>query len=127
MVYTYGVSGSHNVCVCMHHQHVKLMIDAVNTSLDYKNILKLCVCDITNQNCMLHHCDSHPDESLVRDFLMKQLQNNNYSPSNSIKYKQQASSERIQLEDNGEDFDDFLAKHLSMLFQLTEHHFIAKS
>ena len=111
----------------MHHQHVKLMIDAVNTSLDYKNILKLCVCDITNQNCMLHHCDSHPDESLVRDFLMKQLQNNNSSPSNSIKYKQQASSERIQLEDNGEDFDDFLAKHLSMLFQLTEHHFIAKS
>ena len=30
-----GVSGSHNVCVCMHHQNVKLMIHAVNPSSDY--------------------------------------------------------------------------------------------
>ena len=60
------VSDSHNVCVCMHHQNVKLMIHAVNPSLDYKNVLKLCVCDITNQNCMLHHCDSCPVESTVR-------------------------------------------------------------
>ena len=58
---------------------------------------------------------------------MKQLQNNNYSPSDSIKYKQRVSTDRSQLEDNEEDFDDFLAKHLSMLFQVTEHHFIAKS
>ena len=40
--------------LCMHHQNVKLMIHAVNPSLDYRN----CLCDITNQNCMLHHCDS---------------------------------------------------------------------
>ena len=80
----------------------------------------------TNQNCILHHCDSCSDESVVRDFLMKQLQNNNYSPSDSIKYKQWVSTDRSQLEDNEEDFDDFLAKHLSMLFQVTEHHFIAK-
>ena len=57
---------------------------------------------------------------------MKQLQNNNYSPSDSIKYKQWVSTDRSQLEDNEEDFDDFLAKHLSMLFQVTEHHFIAQ-
>ena len=41
----------------------------------------------TNQKCILHCCDSCPDESFVRDFLVKQLQNNNYSPSDSIKYK----------------------------------------
>ena len=50
-----------------------------------------------------------------------------YSPSGSIKYKQWVSTDRNQLEDNEEDFDDFLAKLLSMLFQLTEHNFIAKS
>ena len=64
------LSGSHNVCVCTHNQNVKLIIHAVNPSLDYKSILKLCVCDI-NLNCMLHHCDSSPDQSLVRDFLME--------------------------------------------------------
>ena len=103
------------------------MIHAVNPSLDYKNVLKLCVCGITNQNCMLHHCDLCPDESVIRDFLMQQLQNSNCSPSDLIKYKQWVSTDRSQLEDNEEDFDDFLAKPLSMLFQLTEHHFIAKS
>ena len=46
-------------CLCMHyHQNVRLMIHAENPLLDYKNILKLCVCcDITNHSCMLHHFD----------------------------------------------------------------------
>ena len=57
------------------------MIHAVYSSLDYKNILETYFCDITNQNYMLHHCDSCPDESLVRDFLIEQLQNNNNYPS----------------------------------------------
>ena len=58
---------------------------------------------------------------------MEQSQNNNYSPCDSIKYKQWVRTDRSQLEDNEEDLDDFLAKLLSMPFQLTEHHFIAKS
>ena len=53
---------------------------------------------------MLHHCDSFPDESLVREFLMEQWQN--YSPSDSIKYKQWVSTDRSQLEGNEGDFDD---------------------
>ena len=119
MVYTYWcirLPQCLYVCVCMHHQNVKLMIHAVNPSLDYKNVLKLCVCGITNQNCMLHHCDLCPDESVIRDFLMQQLQNSNCSPSDLIKYKQWVSTDRSQLEDHKEDFDDFLAKPLSMLF-----------
>lgn len=38
---------------------------------------------------------------------MNQWQNNNYSPSDFIKYNQWVSTERTQLEDNEEDFDDF--------------------
>ena len=56
---------------------------------------------------------------------MEQFQNNNYSPSVSIKYKQWVSTDRSQLE--VKDFDYFFAKLLTMLFQLTEHHVIAKS
>ena len=57
---------------------------------------------------MIYHCDSCPDESLVRDFLIEQLQNNNYSLSDSIKNKQWVSTDLSQQEDNEEDFD-FLA------------------
>ena len=45
---------------------------------------------------------------------MEQLRNNNYSPSDSIEWKHWVSTDRIHLEDNGEDFDDFLAKLLSL-------------
>ena len=83
---------------------------------------------LQHQNCMLHDCDSYPGEFLIRDFLMEQLQNNNYSPGDSIIYKQWVSTDRSQLEDNEEDSDDFLVEPFSMLFKLTEHHhFIAKS
>ena len=84
------------------------MIQAVSPSFDYKNVLKLYVCGIINQNCMLHHCDSFSDESVVREFLMEQLQNNNYSPSDSVKCKQWVSTDRSQLENNEGDFDDSL-------------------
>lgn len=45
-----GSAGSHNVCVCTYHQNVKLMVSAINPSLNYKNILQLCVCDMSEQN-----------------------------------------------------------------------------
>ena len=43
-----------------------------------------------------------------------------------IKYKQWVSTNRSNLGEHGEDFDDFLDKLTSMFFELTEHHFIAK-
>ena len=49
-----GVSGSHNVCVWKHNHNVKLMINAVNPSLDYKNVLKLCVYDITKHKSKVY-------------------------------------------------------------------------
>ena len=50
-------SGTHNVCVCMYHQNVKLMLSCIDRSLDYKEVLKFCVCDVNNENCRLHHSD----------------------------------------------------------------------
>ena len=48
-------AGLHNVCVCTFHQNEKLMVNTVNTSLNYKDVLKLCVCSTENSNCVLHH------------------------------------------------------------------------
>ena len=43
-----------------------------------------------------------------------------------IKYKEWVSTDRSNLEEHQDDFDDFLDKLTSMFFELTEHHFIAK-
>ena len=50
-----GVAGSHNVFVCTYLQNVKLKLQIVNPSFDYRVVLKLCVCSTENSDCMLHH------------------------------------------------------------------------
>ena len=60
------VTGSHHVCVCTYHQNVKLMLNTVNTSLNYKDVLKLCVCSRENSDCILHHCDLSPEQTVIQ-------------------------------------------------------------
>ena len=60
-----GLSGTHNVCVCTYHQNVELMFSCIDRSLDYKEVLKFCVCDVNNENCMLHHCVDCPNKSNI--------------------------------------------------------------
>lgn len=42
-----------NVCVCFHHQNVKLMVVVVSKSLNYKKLMALLVCGITNEEYVL--------------------------------------------------------------------------
>ena len=120
-----GVAGLHNVCVCTYHQNVKLMLNTVNTSLNYEDVLKLCICRTVNSDCMLHHCDFCPEQTVVHNFLKEQLLLN-YLTDHLIKYKQWVSTDRSNLGEHEDDFDYFLDKLTSMFFDLTEHHFIAK-
>ena len=50
-----GVAELHNGCVSTYHQNVKLRLNNVNTSLNSKDVLKLCVCSTENSDCVLHH------------------------------------------------------------------------
>ena len=104
-----GVAGLHNVCVCNYHQYVKLMLNTVNTSLDYKDLLKLCVNSTENPGCMLHHCELCPEQTVAHNFLKEQLILN-YITDDLIKYKQWVSTDRNNLEEHEDDFNDFLDK-----------------
>ena len=68
-----GVAGPHNVCVCTYYQTVKLVLNTVNTSLNYTDVLKLCVSSTENSDCMLHYCDLCPKQTVVHNFLKEQL------------------------------------------------------
>ena len=120
-----GVAGLHNVCVCTYHQNVKLMLKTVNTSLNYNDVLKLCVFSIENSDCMLNHCDLCPEQTVVHNFLKEKVLLN-YMIDDLIKHKQWVSINTSNLEEHEDDFDDFHDKLTSMIFELTEHHFIAK-
>ena len=93
--------------------------------MDYKEVLKFCVCDVNNENYMLHHFDDCPNKSNFENYL-KELLSIKFSENDVIKYKQWVSTDRNQLEVK-EEFADYFINLLSdILFKLTEHHFIAK-
>ena len=97
----------HTMCVCNYHQNVKLMLNTANTSLSYKDVLKLCVCSTGNSDCMLHHYDLCPEQTVVCSFLKEQLLLN-YMISDLITYKQWVSTDWSSLEEHDDGFDDFL-------------------
>ena len=45
----------------------------MNSPLDYKQIMELCVCNLENHDCMLRHCDNCPDSSDLKEFFVKEL------------------------------------------------------
>lgn len=67
-----GSRGSHNVCVCTYYQNIKLMLSILDHTLDYMEVLKLCVCNITWHKYMLSHCDNCPEQFVIQDFLTVQ-------------------------------------------------------
>ena len=72
MEQTFGSSGSHNVCVCQKHQNSILAALAVD--LEYKNLMKLIVCNTENRICMIHRCDFCPGIEALLKFLQILLQ-----------------------------------------------------
>lgn len=55
-----GPASTHSVCVCVKHENVKLMAKFLESNDSLTNLLKLGVCDIENENCMLENCEICP-------------------------------------------------------------------
>lgn len=68
---TVNSRGMHNVCVCMYHQNVKLLMHAAHVKEPYTELLQKLVCNLENEECMLHRCSQCPDEYELRNFLME--------------------------------------------------------
>ena len=46
ILYPRRCRGTHYVCVCTYHQNVKLMLAPMNSPIDYRQIMELCVCNL---------------------------------------------------------------------------------
>ena len=93
------------------------MLHAVNPPLNYKEVLNLCVCSFENADCMLHHCDLCPEQTVIQNFLKEHLLVNCVTDDSIIKYKQWINTDRSNLEEREGDFDDFLDKLSSKFFE----------
>ena len=68
-----GPKGTHSVCACTIHQHVKLLLSSVNLSKDYHELLELIVCNRNSKERMIHCCESCPGVNAVKTFIEGEL------------------------------------------------------
>ena len=85
MVQTYWFIGV-TQCVSMCQKHQNSILAALAVDLEYKNLMKLIVCNTENRICMIHRCDSCPG----KEALLKFLQNSStvLEPDDKIIFQQ---------------------------------------
>ena len=97
-----GTSGTHNVCVCVHHDNVKLMLDAINLKHltkdsdspleNYKDCINKTVCSQPSDKCFLGDClDCVANFSNLQEIMMKSFKNHGIQ---AIKYESWKQTDR---------------------------------
>ena len=116
-----GTSGTHNVCVCVHHENVKLMLDAINLKhltkdsdsplKNYKDCINKIVCSQPSDKCFLGDC-----LDCVASF----------SNLQEIKYESWKQTDRCSIISETIKVSSFLEILKDKLIKLKTHDFFAK-
>ena len=120
-----GASGTHAVCVCTIHQNTKLLINALNTKEDYKDMMKLLVCSTENRDCMIHRCSECPSSDIPKDHLFNII--GEYDDDTEKTYKQWITTDQSTLAQMTTPVQEFVSVLIDNLEKLTSHSYIAKS
>ena len=118
-----GATGTHTVCVCKYHQNPTLMAEACLKS-SVHDLMKLCVCSIESEKCMMGHCKNCPGQKDLIDYL-----NNcdELSDLEEVSYLQMVSTDRTKLVTITESKADFIDNFSGQVIKLTRHSFTAKA
>ena len=93
--------------------------------ITYHILIEKCVCNINQRDCMLQMCGKCPKKEGIKSFLMNITSASDHEHS-FINYKQWVSTDRCQLIEVSEEFENFIESLSNKIQQLTRHHFIAK-
>ena len=96
----------------------------MNSSSSYRQMTKLCVCDVDKNDCMMGHCDNYLDLSVLKSFLRNKLKIIN--SDETIQFSQWVSTDRSQLVKEESKFDDFIENLVGKFVKLMKYHYVAK-
>jgi hypothetical protein len=68
--------GMHSMCVCEHHQNIKLLMPAIPQHTEYTDLLKKIVCSINSRVCMMQVCDKCPGKTALNEYLLQLYSDN---------------------------------------------------
>ena len=101
------------------------MLSIIDHTLNYEEVIKLCVCNITSQKGILNYCDNCPEQFGIKYFFTVQLLKK-YDTGSSLNFKQSDSIDCTQLVEKEYDFHKFIDSLTKMFIELNEHRYIAK-
>ena len=119
-----GAQGTHSVCVCTHHQNPKLMVAALDSNIQYLDLIEKTVCSLNSEKCMMGRCKDCPGKDNLIRFLhslevCKVLE--------EIEYKQWISTDKTTLNTIKGQMTDFIDNLAVKMISLTRHHYTAKA
>ena len=120
-----GKSGTHLVCVCTIQQNVKLMLLPISVKIHHKDLLQICVCNISNKEYMIGHCSFSPRTDQLKTFIISSLLER-YNDDDSICYMQWENIDCYYLFEHELEFKDSINELIKKLINLMSHHYIAK-
>lgn len=125
-----GSSGTHSVCVCVHHQNVKLMLAGLKNSgasfekmYNYKDCIAEIVCKDPTSDCYLNKCTNCPGIEPLKLNLQSFLED---AAIPEIKFQIWQTTDRSTLQTLTVTSETFIDKFFSLLYKLKTHSFISK-
>ena len=128
-----GSSGTHNVCVCVHHENVKLMLNSIdlqNLTKDtriflenYHDCIREIVCDNAVSDCYLGECLDCPNMRKLRKHLLECFNSKNIS---EIKYESWFQSDRSTIGSKTVNIYEFMNVLGDKLIKLKTHDYFAR-
>lgn len=129
-----GSSGTHNVCVCVHHENVKLMLEAIgldsltkDTEISLKNYhdcIQAITCSNASDKCYLGDCLECPNMSILRKHLLECFAKNDIF---QVEYDSWFQTDRCTIASKTVSVDEFMDILGEKLMKLKTHDFFAKS
>lgn len=118
-----GDPGTHEICVCLEHENVRLKLYALTKKLKYKDLIAGGVCCSFNNKCMMHECENCPGKEGIRATLEQHDVSIN---KDSVTFKQwKTDSSRASLCSYTQTAQDFINSLINDVWDLTKHHLIA--
>ena len=115
---------THPVCVCSAQEIVVLLVNAMDSDLAYKDLIRKIICNSKSNKCMMHRCESCPGTATLKEFIDHEL--NEHEDDEELNYCQWDTTDWITLETITATYKECKETLIDVIDYLTRHSHIAK-
>ena len=115
---------THSVCVCSTHPNVKLLVDAMDWDLAYKDLIEKIVYNPESNKCIMHWCESCLDTATLKEFLDQEL--NEHEDDQKFNYCQWNTTDHAILRTFKATYEEYKETLIDVIDNLARHSHITK-